>query len=457
MQETSDKSKNQPKVIRAWCFYDWANSVYNLCITTAIFPIYYSGVTDALSKERGWSRMVSNDLGAGSELVSFVKLGFWEVPAGSLYSYALALAYLSVAFVSPLLSGMADYGAKRKTMMNAFIVLGSMACVGLAFMTGSNLMWGMLCFVIAAFSWAGSALFYNAFLPVIATQDQMDKVSAQGYAYGYVGSVLLLVINLVFILNPGWLNMDTAGVTRLSFVSVGLWWWGFSRITLRGLPSEKASGPGLAVHSLWGWITIGFGELRLVLNRMRSMHELKTFLWGYFFTCAGLQTIMLVASLFGAEVLRLPSDRLIAVILLIQLIAIAGSFGFSRMAKRWGNIRLLMVTSLIWVAVCIAATLVTQEYEFYAMAAVVGVIMGGSQTLLRSTYAKMIPSDTLNNASFFSFYDLTEKFAIVFGTFSFGFINEWTGSMRNSALFLAIYFIIGIFFLGRTRRSGVYS
>ena len=451
-----DELKNQPKVIRAWCFYDWANSVYNLCITTAIFPIYYSGVTDALSKERGWSRQVANQLGEGSEWVSFVKWGSWEVPAGSLYSYALALAYLSVAFVSPLLSGMADYGARRKSMMNMFITLGSLACIGLYFMSGATLMWGMACFVVAAFSWAGSALFYNAFLPVIATEDQMDKVSAKGFAYGYVGSVLLLVINLLFILNPGWLNMDTAGVTRLSFVSVGLWWWGFSRITLRGLPAERPSGPGLAVQGQGGWLRIGVGELRSVIERMRQMPDLKTFLLAYFFTCAGLQTIMLVASLFGAEVLRLPSDRLIGVILMIQLIAVAGSFGFARGAARYGNIRLLMLTSLVWIGVCVAAAQVTEEYQFYIMAAVVGVIMGGSQTLLRSTYAKMIPSNTRNNASFFSFYDLTEKLAIVFGTFSFGFINEWTGSMRNSALFLALYFIIGIYFLGINRKRGVY-
>lgn len=456
-QSDAEESLNQPKVIRAWCFYDWANSVYNLCITTAIFPIYYSSVTDALSKERGWSRTVTDQVGgSGSEQISYVHWGSWEVPAGSLYSYALALAYLLVAFVSPLLSGMADYGAKRKVMMNLFITLGSLACAGLYFMTGPTLMWGMLCFVVAAFSWAGSALFYNAFLPVIATEDQMDAVSARGFAYGYVGSVLLLVINLIFILNPGWLNMDTAGVTRLSFVSVGLWWWGFSRITLRGLPSEKASGPGLEVQSPLGWLKVGYGELRTVIRRMAPMHDLKTYLIAYFFTCAGLQTIMLVASLFGAEVLRLPSDRLIAVILLIQLIAIAGSFGFAKAASRFGNIRLLMLTSIIWIGVCVAAVRVTQEYEFYLMAAVVGVIMGGSQTLLRSTYAKMIPANTLNNASFFSFYDLTEKLAIVFGTFSFGLINELTGSMRNSALFLVIYFMAGIFFFRLTRRRGHY-
>jgi UMF1 family MFS transporter len=362
-----------------------------------------------------------------------------------------------VAIVSPLLSGMADYGARRKMMMNLFITLGSLACVGLYFMNGITLMWGMLCFVIAAFSWAGSALFYNAFLPVIATEDQLDAVSAKGFAYGYVGSVLLLVINLVFILNPGWLNMDTSGATRLSFVSVGLWWWGFSRITLRELPVEKASGPGLTIQSPLGWLKAGYGELRTVLRCMAPMHDLKFYLLAYFFTCAGLQTILLVASLFGAEVLRLPSERLIAVILLIQLVAIAGSFGFAKAAARFGNIRLLMLTSFIWIAVCVAAVRVNREYEFYIMAAVVGVIMGGSQTLLRSTYAKMIPANTLNNASFFSFYDLTEKLAIVFGTFSFGLINELTGSMRNSALFLVLYFLAGIYFYGIMRRRGNYT
>jgi UMF1 family MFS transporter len=449
---TPTNAKNQASVIKAWCMYDWANSVYNLCITTAIFPIYYSSLANTVSERNGWTRQVQNSLGEASSSVSFLRLGAWEVPASSLYSYALALAYLSIALVSPLLSGMADYGARRKAMMNLFIVVGSLACVGLYGMTVDYWVWGIVCFVLAAFSWAGSALFYNSFLPVIASEDRIDAVSAQGFAYGYVGSVLLLVINLAFIMNPGWLGMDTGEVTRLSFVSVGLWWWGFSRITIAGLPGEEASGAIGIRTTLRGWLRIGLGELRGVVIAMKGMPTLRTFLAAYFFTCAGLQTIMLVASLFGAEVLRLPTDRLIAVILLIQLIAIGGSFGFARLVPWLGNVRLLMLTGLIWILVCMAAAVVTKEWEFYTMAGVVGVIMGGSQTLLRSTYAKMIPHQTKNNASFFSFYDLTEKIAIVFGTFSFGFINQWTGSMRNSALFLALYFVVGLFFFARMLR-----
>lgn len=451
--EQPTHTKDQPSVIKAWCMYDWANSVYNLCITTAIFPIYYSSLATTVSERNGWTRQVQDSLGQASTSVSFLRLGNWEVPASSLYSYALALAYLSIALISPLLSGMADYGARRKAMMNLFIIVGSLACVGLYGMTADFWMWGIVCFVLAAFSWAGSALFYNSFLPVIASEDRIDAVSAQGFAYGYVGSVLLLVINLVFIMNPGWLGMETSEVTRLSFVSVGLWWWGFSRITIAGLPGEVASGAQGLRTTLGGWLRIGWAELRGVMVTMKGMPTLRTFLLAYFFTCAGLQTIMLVASLFGAEVLRLPTDRLIAVILLIQLIAIVGSFSFARLVPRWGNILLLMLTGLVWILVCIAAAVVTKEWEFYTMAAVVGVIMGGSQTLLRSTYAKMIPHQTKNNASFFSFYDLTEKIAIVFGTFSFGIINQWTGSMRNSALFLALYFVIGLFFFARMLRS----
>lgn len=448
----SPAAKNQPRVLRAWYFYDWANSVYNLCITTAIFPIYYSGVTEELSKNKGWSRPVKDSLGQETEMVSFVHLGSWEVPASSLYSYALALAYLTIALVSPLLSGMADYSARRKSMMDLFVWLGSLACMGLYWMTGTNLMWGMLFFVLAAFSWAGSALFYNSFLPVIASEDRMDAVSAKGYAYGYVGSVLLLLINLAFILNPQWLQTDTAHVTRLSFVSVGLWWWGFSRITLAGLPGEQASGLAGASHSVGKWLRIGWGELSKVLIQMKEQTSLRSYLLAYFFCCAGLQTIMLVASLFGAEVLRLPSDRLIAVILLIQLIAIGGSYAFAYLASRLGNLFLLILTSLVWIAVCVAATMVTSEMEFYLMAAVVGVIMGGSQTLLRSTYAKMIPSGTLHHASYFSFFDLTEKIAIVSGTFGFGFITQWTGSMRYAALFLAVFFVAGIVFFRLTQK-----
>ncbi len=451
---------NDPKQIRAWCMYDWANSVYNLSITTAIFPIYYNAVTRSAAIQAGASPDADH---------FYIRIFGREVVNTAAYSYSLSVAYLLVAIITPVLSGMADYGGLKKRMLGIFALIGSVSCASMFFFTDQNVLLGLLLFMMAAFGWAGSVIYYNSFLPEIVTEDRYDEVSARGYAYGYAGSIILLVAQLIVIMFPallfdvdgktaefvaGGMSADAAlesaksyysGLTtRLSFITVGIWWIGFAQITLFRLPKETAIGK-LKSHLLAN----GFRELRKVWNELKKLPKIRNYLLAFFFTSAGLQTVMYLATLFGSDELKLSTDKLIATVLIIQFIGIGGAFLFSAISKKLGNIWTLLIGILIWMGICVAAYIVDNEYEFYALAAVVGVVMGGMQALLRSTYAKLIPDETPNHASYFSFYDVTEKIAIVFGTFAFGFINEMTGTMRNSALSLAIFFVIGILLMRR--------
>lgn len=458
--------RNQPRVIRAWCMYDWANSAYNLCITSAIFPVYYYAVTRTAATKRGL------DSGRLSGEDAPVQWAGMELPASVAFSYALSAAYLIIVLVSPFLGGLADYGGLKKRMMALFAGLGAVCCAALYFFTDEYVAPGLTLFMLAAVGWAGSSIFYNSFLPEIATPDRYDRVSAQGYSYGYVGSVTLLVLNLVMIMFPA-LLFDVDGMalrlqegglsaamaleeaqghyrtlaTRLSFVAVGIWWMGFALYTLSHLPPEQSEHTGKG--SLW---TRGYAEFGKVWKRVRLMPTLQRYLLAYFFTSCGLQTIMVLATIFASSELKMGSEELIATVLLIQLIAIAGAYVFSFGARRMGNLPTLMWGLLVWIGICLTAYLVNSSAQFYLLAAVVGAVMGGTQSLLRSTYAKLIPVDSRSHASFFSFFDVTEKLAIVFGTFVFGYINLITGSMRNSALMLSLFFVLGMLVMYRLLR-----
>lgn len=428
IKETSSPlAINNPRVVRAWYMYDWANSVYSLVISSAIFPIYYKAVTTV----------------NGNDLVTF--MGF-TIQNSVLYSYALSLSFLIVAAMLPLLSGMADYTGRKKLFMKFFVWLGSMSCIGLFFFSDISLLWwGILCSMLASIGYSGSLVFYDAFLPEIVSEDRYDATSAQGYSMGYYGSVLLMVLCLAVIMNAGTFGFPgTPGeaelmATRFSFLLVGLWWIGFSLIPFRVLPENIHQRQ--AIHHIWA---NGYREIVKVWRSLRKLPDLKRYLIAFFFYNSGVQTVMYLAALFGTDVLHLESSQLIGTILLIQLVASAGAWLFARLSYHKGNRYALLIMNVIWIGVCIAAYLITTAYEFYALAFVVGVIMGGIQSLSRATYSKLIPEDTTDHTSFFSFYDVTYNLSIVMGTFSFGLINQLTGSMRNSALFLTLYFVLGV-------------
>ena len=420
--------KNDKKVIWAWSMYDWANSVYSLVIISSIFPVYYENVTR------------HND----GDLVSFFGV---EMINTVLYSYALSFSFLVVASILPLLTGIADFSGRRMFFMKAFVYMGSVSCMGLAFFTGENVELGIILSILASIAFSGSLVFYNSYLPQIATIDKMDNVSAKGFSYGYIGSVLLLIINLLMIQKPEWFGIARGGTAaRISFVMVGLWWLGFSQITFRFMPADKhLAGYGSRM------LLNGYREIRKVWNQLKELPVTRTFLLSFLFYNTGVQTVMYMAAQFGSKVLHLEGGELIMTILIINIIAIAGSYLFAKLSVFKGNKFSLSAMVIIWILVCAAAFLIQTKLQFFMLAFVVGMIMGGIQALSRATYSKLIPKDTTDLASFFSFYDVTYNVSIVIGTFAYGIIENMTGSMRNSSLTLALFFFIGLGFLLRLK------
>lgn len=418
------------KVITGWTMYDWANSVYNLVITSTIFPAYYEAVT-----------------GDGNDATSHdtVQLFGREFINTSLYNYALSIAFLLVAFMAPLLSSIADYKGNKKSFLFFFCTMGSIACSALYFFDKTNLAYGLVCLIVACVGFWGSLVFYNSYLPEIAAPADQDNVSARGFAMGYTGSVLLQIICFVFVLKPGLFGISTGKASQISFLLVGVWWWGFGQFSLsrlpKGTPIEKKSDRGTI-------FTNGYKELNKVWNQLSHLPALKRFLGAFFFYNMGVQTVMLAATLYGKSELNIPTTNLIIAILIIQLVAIPGAFLIAKLSERIGNFKALMITISIWIILCVIGYLLPRDgiYEFYGLAILVGFVMGGIQSLSRSTYAKLMP-ETKDTTSFFSFYDVTEKIAIVIGMFSFGYINEYTGSQRNSVLALVVFFVIGLILL----------
>lgn len=408
------------KVINGWAMYDWANSVYNLVITTTFFPAYFAAVTSLKNFPDG---------------ISFLGRHFVNT---ELKDYVLAFGFLVIACLSPILSSMADYKGNKKNFMRFFCYMGAASCSLLFFFDKNHVTLGLMCFMFAGIGFYGSQVFYNSYLPEIAAEDDMDRVSAKGYTLGYVGSVLMQLIGFALVM----FMQDKALALTITFLLVGIWWVGFAQITFATLPisskSERQAKKNVLVN--------GFHELKIVWRQVIKMPVLKRYLAAFFFYSMGVQTVMLVAIDFGIKELKLADEKLIITAVIIQIVAIAGAIGMSRLSAIYGNIRVLIFTVLLWIAVCIGGYFITTELSFYILASLVGLVMGGIQSLSRSTWSKLMP-ETKDTASFFSFYDVTEKFAIVIGLFSFGFIEGITHNMRNSLLALIVFFAIGLLLL----------
>jgi UMF1 family MFS transporter len=424
--------KNNPRIIRAWCAYDWANSVYSLVITSAIFPIYYQ----AMAKGEN-----------GSDIVSFL---FWsDIPNSALYSYALSFSFLIITPLLPLLSGVADFAGKKKFFMKMFCTIGSMACVGMFFFDKTNLGWGIACIIFASIGYSGSLVFYDAFLPEIATEDQFDRISAKGYSWGYYGGVVLLVMCLALIQFHEAIGFKDKQDTmvRFSFLLVGVWWIGFAQIPFALLPEE--------VRKAKATIGQGYRELANVWKSFAENQDLKKYILAFFFFNMRVQTVMYMAATFGAKELKLADNKLILTVLLIQLVAAVGAHVFARLSGSMGNKKVLIMMIVFWVFICIDAYFVYTEWQFYALACAVGVVMGGIQSLSRATYTKLIPKGSIDTASYFSFFDVTFNLSIVVGTFTYGFIEHLTGSMRNSTLAIAVFFVLGLLLLTQVRSQSI--
>lgn len=428
--------ENKNKIQRAWAMYDWANSVYNLVITSTIFPAYYVAVTSSNNDEE-----------------SYVDFFGYQFINTALQNYALAIVFFIVAFTSPILSSIADYRGNKKAFMRFFVAIGSFSCAMLYFFTPEKIEWGIIFFAIAALGFWSSLVFYNSYLPDIAKPEERDSLSARGFAMGYIGSVLLQLICFVVILKPDLFGLDPNNKTlgpRISFLLVGCWWLGFSQITFKALPSNTEQNKKLKKHLLVN----GFHELKLVWNQAKEIPALKRYLFSFFLFSVGVQTVMLVAASFSKkEIFPKPEDepKLIMTIILIQLVALIGAIIMSKLSKRIGNIYTLVVAVFIWIGICLWGYYIQSQTEFYILAACVGLVMGGIQTIGRSTYAKLIP-DTDDTTSYFSFYDVTEKVALTIGLFLFARNEELTGSIRNSILILMLFFIFSFFALLYTKK-----
>jgi MFS transporter, UMF1 family len=408
------------KVITGWAMYDWANSSYSLIITSAIFPTYYTSIAPPHIEFMG--RLFDRS---------------------SLASFAISLSFLIIAVLSPVLSSMADYRGNKKSFMRFFCYLGSLACVGMFFFTRDNIMFGLFCSIVASIGYCGSFVFYNAYLPEIAAEEDQDRVSAKGFALGYTGSVLQMILCLAFIMLNDQRHWGLGNLpVRISFLSVGLWWAGFAQITFNSLPPSKTP----EQHPEHSILTNGFYELKKVWNQLRHHPQLKRFLTSFFFYNMGVQTVMYLAAYFASDELKMKATQLILTILIIQVVAIFGAYLFSILSQRTNNIFSLAVLIIIWIGVCIGAYYTQTVEQFFAVAFTVGMTMGGIQSLSRSTYSKLIPPTT-DHASFFSFYDVCDKVGTVIGTLSFGYVGQYLGGMRNSVLALMVFFVIGFILL----------
>jgi UMF1 family MFS transporter len=411
---------NDKKIVNSWAFFDWANSAYALVISTAIFPIYFTANTP--------------------EIVHILGLEFTN---SSLYTFAVSFSYIIIAFMSPILSGIADYSGRKKYFLKIFTIVGSLACSALWFFDGVGTYWiGTLGFIVATIGFAGALVFYNAYLPEIATEDQYDLVSAKGFAYGYVGSVILLIIILFMISKHDMFGFPTEKTPiRIGFLLVGVWWLFFGFISFKGLPND------LNKEKQDNIVQKGYQEIKNVFAELQDRPNIKRFLASFFFCSAGVQTVIYVASIFAKDELAFESTELITIILLLQLVGIIGAFLFAYISKQTTNKTSLIISIVIWIIICVAAFFVSTKPQFYIIAATVGLVMGGIQSMSRSTYSKLLDEGEDDTTSYFSFYDVVYKLAIVLGTGSFAMVDYITRDMRYSILVLALYFVIGLLLL----------
>ncbi len=424
---------NNPKVLNAWAFYDWANSVHSLTITSAIFPIYFPIAAITLNSLH-------------PDRINFFGYSFLNTVV---YSYTISIAFLVLALLMPFLSGIADYQGSKKSFMRFFCYLGSISCILLFFFTKGSYLVGTLCFLFSIIGWGGSLVFYNSFLPEIATPDQYDSLSAKGFTFGYIGSVVLLIQNLTMLLMPSWYgNIDGEMASRISFLTVGIWWIIFAQFSFKYLPQSTRK---ISQHQQW-WLG-GFHELQKVFNEIKQLSAIKNFLFSFFLFNLGAQTVMYLGALFGSQELKLPSDALIVTILLIQIVAIPGAYTCAMLSKKFGNVVGLFIIVIIWIAVCLFAYFVKDEFNFYLLATAIGFVMGGIQSNSRATYAKLCPPNEKDTASYFSFYEVCDRLSTVLGTFIFGLVIQITGSMRIGILILAMIFALSLIFLLRLKNN----
>ena len=428
----TDHPRGSKKLIGAWALYDWANSVYSLVISSAIFPIYYSQYVFSQTNS-----------------VEILNL---DINKDTLISSVSALSFLLIAFLSPLLSGIADFIGNKKIFMKFFVYMGSISCIGLYWFELETIEISLLFYTLGLIGFWGSLVYYNSYLTDITYPNQTNRVSAKGYTMGYIGSVILLLINLIMINFYETFGFESEiSAMKSSFAIVGVWWLAFSQYSFYHLPSGN-KGVKIPKNIIWN----GFKELKGVYKFIRTSKRFTRFLLAFFIFSFSLQTVLYIASYFGVSEIEWASSSeqtsgLIISILLIQVVAIGGAYIFTKMAQKYGNILVLTFAIFLWGAVCLYAYFIKTPIQFYMIAGLVGLLMGGTQPVARATYSLFIP-DTKDTTSFFSFYDVTEKIGIVFGMIFYAIAAQITGTVRFSVIIFMFFFFLGAILLTRVPR-----
>jgi UMF1 family MFS transporter len=473
---------NDRREIFGWTMYDWAQSAFSTTVVTVFLGPYLTALAEA-----------------GADANGFLHLGNTPIRGDSFFAFCVSASVLLQVTILPVLGALADYSHLRKRLLMFFSTLGALLTVGLFFVGPGDHWLGGLIFILANVAFGASLVFYNAYLPDIASEDQRDHVSARGFAMGYLGGALLLVINLVMFLFKDSLGLDDAMVARLSLASAGLWWLGFSVIAFRRIRQRHTARPLPPGET---YLTVGFRQLgglvgsspRLIalltslpllvpvlfllglpawlallpaagpigilvlfmIHKARTLPEAVKFLLAYLLYNDGIQTVIAVAAIFAAEELGMAATQRILVILMIQVVAFGGALAFSYLARALGTRNAIVASLIIWCLVTFysyagmksSAPLLGMEQrhlEFWLLAFVVALVLGGSQALSRSLFAQMIPKD--QEAEFFSFYEVSERGTSWLGTFTFGLVNQLTGSFRLGVFSLIFFFVAGLILL----------
>ncbi|MBI4671300.1 MAG: MFS transporter [Chloroflexi bacterium] len=414
---------NDRREIFGWTMYDWANSAFSTTVVSVFFGPYLSALAKAAADANGLIYLLG------------IPIRF-----DSLFPYCVSISVgLQVIFL-PLLGAMADFSHMRKQMLVLFSTLGAVSSLLLFFATAETLWLSALLFIVANLSFGAGIVFYNAYLPSIASEDQRDRVSSRGFAMGYAGGGILLLLNLILFQFSAPLGISEGMAVRISLASAGVWWLLFSQITFRTLRPRHAVRqipPGETLFS------IGFKQLGNTFRQIRQFPETVRFLIGYLIYNDGIQTVIVVATLFGSQELEMDSTSLILVILMVQVVAFVGAFFFGWLAGQVGAKRAIVLSLFVWSGVVIYAAAALQSVgEFWVLSAVVALVLGGSQALSRSLFADMIPHG--REAEFFSFYEISDRFTSIFGPLIFGLANQITGSLRAGIFSLVILFVVGL-------------
>ncbi len=425
--------KNNPREVFGWKVYDWANSAFSTTIAGALYGPYLTDVTQRAVGENG----------------TVLDLGGFAITAKSFFPICIGVAVFLQVFLLPILGSIADYSNLKKKLMALFCYIGVIATCLMFFVSG-NLYWlGGLLFIIANLAFGAALVFYNGFLNEITTEDQRDKVSSRGFAYGYLGGGLLLLANFFLVNNAQRIGLSTGMAVRISLLSAGIWWGCFALITFATLKSRT---PEKTLPSGKSYLTIGFSELGRTFRELARLRHTLRYLIGYLFFNDGIQTVISLASVFLAQELfkarGLETDQafLLGIFLMVQFVAIFGALIFERLAYAIKTKNAIMVSLVLWCGVVIYAYgfLQTTRHAWF-MAAVIAIVLGGSQALSRSLFSRMIPKG--REASFFGLYEVSERGTSWLGPLIFGIVVAATNSYRQAILSIIVLFVVGTIIL----------